>query len=140
VSNAYGRKLGLEQGTQRAFEKILQTTGDDTVEGTLKSEAVCQVNGVNTDGSCKTTPISTDNVTVRWRLECSASGGGTTTQSSTDATTFDGYSCPSGTVKEARYIEVSAIDRYTPMFPVHFSSINGDGTYHMSATAGMRTQ
>ena len=35
MSNAYSRKLALEQGAQRAIEKIMQTTGDDTVVGTL---------------------------------------------------------------------------------------------------------
>ena len=43
LSNAFTRKLGLEQGAQRAIEKIMQTTEDNTVEGTLAAEAVCQV-------------------------------------------------------------------------------------------------
>ncbi len=42
LSNAYSRKLALEQGAQRAIEKIMQTTDVDTVEGTLTSEAICQ--------------------------------------------------------------------------------------------------
>ena len=43
---------------------------DDTVEGTLTTEAVCQVNGTNADGTCKTSPITAANVTVSYRLEC----------------------------------------------------------------------
>jgi Flp pilus assembly protein TadG len=140
MSNAFSRKLALEQGAQRAIEKIMQTTEVDTVEGTLKTEAVCQVNGTNTDGTCKTTPITTANVTVTYRLECTDGAGAISAQTNTDSTVFDSYTCASGTTREARYIEVNVTDKYTPMFPVHFASYNGDGTYHMSATAGMRTQ
>jgi Flp pilus assembly protein TadG len=140
LSNAFSKKLTLEQGAQRAIERIMQTTADDTVEGTLKTEAVCQVNGTNSDGTCKTSPITTANVTVTYRLECTAAGGAIATQTSTDADTFDDFVCAAGTASEARYIEIAVTDTYTPMFPIHFSFINADGTYHLSATAGMRTQ
>ena len=140
MSNAFSRKLALEQGAQRAIEKIMQTTDVDTVEGTLATEAVCQVNGTNTDGTCKTSPITTANVTVTYRLECTNGAGTITTQTNTDSDLFNAYTCASGTTREARYIEVNVTDKYTPMFPVHFASYNSDGTYHMSATAGMRTQ
>ena len=141
MSNAFSRKLALEQGAQRAIEKIMQTTEGDTVEGTLTTEAVCQVNGTNADGTCKSSPITASNVTVTYRLECMDSTGAVAAQTSTDATTFDAFTCGSGTVKEARYIEVAVTDRYTPMFPIHFFSYNGgDGTYHLSAKAGMRTE
>lgn len=140
MSNAYSRKLAAEQGAHRAVEKIMQTTEDSTVENTLTTEAVCQVNGTNTDGSCKTSPISASDVTVTWRLECTDSGGLIAAQVSSDATTFDGFSCNVGTVREARYVSVTVNDKYTPMFPLRFIALNGDGTYHISATAGMRTQ
>jgi len=140
MSNAFGRKLALEQGAQRAIEKIMQTTGETTVEDTIKAEAVCQVDGVNADGSCKSSPITADDVTVTYRLECTDSAGAITTQTSTDATTFDDYYCATGTVTEAKYIQVAVVDTYTPLFPIHFAAINGDGTYHLSATAGMRTK
>jgi Flp pilus assembly protein TadG len=140
MSNAFSRKLALEQGAQRAIEKIMQTTANDTVEGTLKTEAVCQVNGTNTDGTCKTSPITTANVTVTYRLECTAAGGAITAQTSTDSDTFNAFTCAAGTLSEARYIEIAVADTYTPMFPIHFSFIDADGTYHLSATAGMRTQ
>lgn len=137
MSNAFSRKLALEQGAQRAIEKIMQTTEEDTVEGTLVTEAVCQVNGTNSNGTCKTTPISASDVTVTYRLECS-NGGTTSVQTSTDSTTFDAFTCSAGS-SQARYIQIAVSDRYTPMFPIHFSA-NSDGTYHLSATAGMRTQ
>jgi Flp pilus assembly protein TadG len=140
LSNAFSHKLALEQGAQRAIEKIMQTTGTTTVEDTVKTEAVCQVNGLNSDGTCKSSPIASGNVTVTYRLECTASGGAITTQTSADSTTFDAFTCDSGTLSEARYIEVAVTDTYTPMFPIHFSFIDPDGTYHLSATAGMRTQ
>lgn len=141
MSNAYSRKLALEQGAQRAIEKIMQTTETDTVENTLTTEAVCQVNGINTDGTCKTTPITASNVTVTWRLECTDSGGIVTTQTSNDAPTFDAYTCATGTTKEARYVQVALTDKYSPLFPIHFASFtSGDGTYHLAASAGMRTQ
>src|SRR4051794_24713583 len=75
MSNAYSRKLSLEQGAQRAIEMIQQTTQGETVDDTIKAEAVCQVNGTNTDGTCKASPITTANVTVDYRLECTNANG-----------------------------------------------------------------
>ena len=91
--------------------------------------------------SAKTSPITASNVTVSYRLECTDSAGSVSTYSSNDSAVFDAYTCGSGTVKEARYIQVALTDKYSPMFPVHFASFTaGDGTYHLSATAGMRTK
>ncbi|MEO5641146.1 MAG: TadE family protein [Sphingomicrobium sp.] len=140
MSNAFSRKLALEQGAQRAIEKIMQTTEDSTVEGTLKTEAICQVNGVNSDGSCKSSPITASNVTTMYTLECTGSGGAATTQQNSDPATFEAYTCGSGTTKSASYLSVIVTDQYTPLFPLHFSAFNSDGTYHLSATAGMRIE
>ena len=124
MSNAYTRKLALEQGAQRAIEKIMQT-----------------VNGLNADGTCKATPITAADVTVTYRLDCTDAAGTTASQTSTDATAFDAYTCAGGTVSEAKFISVHLTDKYTPIFPVHFSSFNtGDGTSHLAAPAGMRTK
>jgi Flp pilus assembly protein TadG len=138
ISNGMSRKLALEQGAHRAIEKIMQTTEDSTVQGTLSTEAVCQVNGVNADGTCKTSPITAANVTVTWRIEC-VQGEVMLSQESTDYATIDAATCNAGW-REAHYIRVTVTDKYTPMFPLHFSALNGDGTYHLSATAGMRTE
>lgn len=138
VSNAYSRKLALEQGAQRAIEKIMQTTSYTTVEATLATEAICQVNGMNANGTCKSSPISASNVTVTWRLQCTSSGGTVTNQVSTNSVTFDTYICPSGTASQAKYVQIDLTDKYTPMFAIHFASYNGDGTYHLHASAGMR--
>lgn len=146
MSNAYSRKLALEQGTQRSIEMIQQTTQDDTVDATIKNEVVCQVNGTTTTTTtsggkttttttCNTSPITTSDVTVTYRLECTSSSGTITVK--TGAAAAD--DCSPGE-KQAQYLSVGATDKYTPMFPIHFAGLDADGTYHLSATAGMRTQ
>ena len=139
LSNAYSRKLALEQGAQRAIEKIMQTTDVDTVEGTLKSEAICQVNGMNADGTCKSSPITASNVVISYRLECTTAAGTVTTQTSIDATAFDAFTCPAGIAKHARYIQIALTDSYSAIFPVLFSGAVA-GSYPLTATAGMRTE
>jgi Flp pilus assembly protein TadG len=141
MSNAYSRKLALEQGAQRAIEKIMNTTENSTVEATLANEAICQVNGVNANGTCKTSPITASDVTVTWRLDCTV-GGTTTSQSTTSSAAYDGYliACTTLGGTRAGYVSVTLADKYAPLFPVHFASFNsGDSTYHISATAGTRT-
>ena len=140
MSNAFSRKLALEQGAQRAIEKIMQTTGDNTVEGTLASEAVCQVNGTNANGSCKTSPITASDVTVTFRLECVNSAGAITTHTNSDSTALDAINCPSSD-RRRRYIQVALVDRYVPVFPIHFSGYDSTtGSYRITAAAGMRTE
>src|SRR5438270_3467554 len=144
VSNAYSKKLGLEQGAQRAIEKIMNTTETSTVETTLANEAVCQVNGTTTTGgvtTCNTTPITASNVTVSWTLDCTV-GGTMTAQTTTSSATYDGYvdACTTLGGTKAGYVQVRVTDKYTPLFPIHFAGFNtNDSTYHLSATAGTRT-
>src|SRR5690349_12360516 len=83
ISIAYGKKLELEQAAQRAMEKVMQTTGEDTPEDTIKKEAVCQYNGTDSGGVCLTAPITADNVTVTYSLKCD----GTVKNYSEDCTT-----------------------------------------------------
>jgi Flp pilus assembly protein TadG len=139
VSIAYGRRLELEQAVQRSIEKVMQTTGDTTVAGTIQKEAVCQINGTNPDGTCASGRLTTAEVTVTYRLECTDGAGALSTQETGDADTFDAYTCPNTTDTEARYIMATALDTYTPMFNVHFGT-GPDGVYDMSATAGVRVQ
>lgn len=140
LSSAYSRKLGLEQAAQRAIEKIMQTTGGDTVESTLKNEAVCQVNGTNSDGTCKSAPITTANVTVTYRLICRTNAGveqSNTTKS--DPIQFDALTCPSASPVPNRFIEVAIADTFTGIFVHKF--LSGDGkSIPINAAAGMRTQ
>lgn len=126
LSNGFGMKLRAEQAAQRSIEKVMQTTGVLTVEDTIAAEAVCQFNGTNSDGSCKTAPLTTGNVTVTHRLEC-------------DGVTTTAADC-TGTQKESRWVRVTVSTDYTPMFPMHFTGIGSDGKYHIQAVAGMRTE
>jgi Flp pilus assembly protein TadG len=125
VSIAYGKKLELEQAAQRAMEKVMQTTGEDTPENTIKKEAVCQYNGTTPDatGVCAGT-ITADNVTVSYSLTCN----GTVTTYSSDCTTGQ---------TEVRYITVIVRNNHAPMFDLHFGT-NADGTYHLAGQAGVR--
>src|SRR6266404_6211985 len=114
VSNAYSKKLALEQGAQRAIEKIMNTTETSSVEATLANEAVCQVNGTTTSGSvttCNTSPITASNVTVSWTLDCTV-GGTMTAQTTTSSTTYDGY-VTACTGTKAGYVQVTVTDKYT---------------------------
>lgn len=124
ISVAYGKNLQLEQAAQRAIEKVAQTTGEDTLQATIKTEAVCQFNGLNTDGTCKTAPLTDADVAVNFSLKCN---GVVTTW------TLD---CTAGQT-EVRYITTTVSYIFTPRFPMHFGT-ESDGTYHLSATAGVR--
>jgi Flp pilus assembly protein TadG len=149
VSNAYSRKLALEQGAQRAVEKIMDTTENATVESTLATEVQCQVNGSTTTTStsggvttstttCNTSP--TQNISVTWRLDCKT-GGATVSTSTTVSATYDALvaACTSPSIK-AGYVQVTVTDKYSPLFPIHFAAFNtSDSTYHLAATAGVRT-
>ena len=126
LSNGFGTKLRVEQAAQRSIEKVMQTTGVTTVEDTIAAEAVCQYNGTNADGSCKTAPLTTADVLVTHRLECN------------NVVTTD-PDCTPGQ-KEARWIQVTVSTDYTPMFPLKFSGIESNGKYHIESVAGMRTE
>ena len=120
MSNAFGRKLALEQAAQRAIERVMQTTADTTVEETIKSEAAEQAN------------VPEEQVTVTYQMECN--------QVLQDD--FDNDTCATGE-DEARYLMVTVTDVYQPMFPLHFSgydSSNDVQGYPIRAEAGMRTQ
>ena len=126
IAIAYGRSLELEQAAQRSIEKVMQTTGADTAEATIKKEAVCQINGTNSDGTCKSGRITTDNVTVTYSLTCN----GATVAYSSDCTTGQ---------TEVRYIQAKVTDTYKPVFARTFGQ-GSDGYYHLDATAGVRVQ
>ena len=126
LSNGFSNKLRLEQAAQRSIEKVMQTTGVTSVESTIASEAVCQFNGTNSDGTCKSAPITAANVTVTHRLEC-------------DGTLSAAEDCGSGET-ESRWVQVEIWSEYEPLFPIHFSGIDAGGKYRIEARAGMRTE
>jgi Flp pilus assembly pilin Flp len=113
MSNAFGLKLKCEQAAQRAIEKVMNTTADDTVEATLQEEAAEQAE----------VPLS--NVTVTFRLECNGAA-------------TEAEDCAPGETM-AQWIDVRVKDEYTPMFPVHFEGIDG-GVYEVEGRAGIRIQ
>jgi Flp pilus assembly protein TadG len=128
MSNAYGRKLAVEQAAQRAIEKVMQTTGVKSVADTIIDEVADQADIPEAEKA--------DKISVSYSLECDDEDP----QISSDADTFDTYACADGTVREARYIEVEINDVYQPMFPLHFGSYDSElGGYPVKATAGMRT-
>ncbi|MEO5578763.1 MAG: TadE/TadG family type IV pilus assembly protein [Sphingomicrobium sp.] len=126
LSNGFSSKLRLEQAAQRSIEKVMQTTGITSVEDTIVNEAVCQVNGTNQDGSCKTAPITAANVTVTHRLEC-------------NGVLSANVDCAEDEVS-SKWIQMTIWDDYEPLFPVHFSGIDEGGKYRIQASAGMRTE
>lgn len=126
LSNGFSRKLQLEQGAQRAVEKVMQTTGVLSVENTIANEVVCQVNGTQANGTCKTAPLTTANVTVTHRTECD------------NVLEADGE-CEDEQAK-AVWLKVTVWSDYTPLFPVRFTGIDANGKYRLQAVAGMRTQ
>jgi hypothetical protein len=88
----------------------------------------------------KTSSTCSCTVSVDWRLDCTDGAGTVTTQTTPHFTVYDDYVCGVGTVREARYVQVTVTDKYTPMFLVHFASFtSSDHSYHIAATAGTRT-
>ena len=114
MSNGFSRKLKIEQAAQRSIEKIMNTSASDTIENTLAAEAADQAD----------VPLA--NVTVTYRLEC-------------DGAATDAAECTEDQ-DTSQWITVTVVDQYEPLFSRHFAGINGDGTYHLSATAGVRIQ
>jgi Flp pilus assembly pilin Flp len=115
VSQAFNRRLTLEQAAQRAIEKVMQTTGNTTPEETIKAEAAAQGD------------VSENDVIVTYRLECDGEA----------AEDFD-TECDEGAA-ESRWLQVTVSGTYEPMFPTHYFGDSDDKLYHMTATAGMRT-
>ena len=128
ISVAYGKKLELEQAAQRAIEKVGQTTGADTPENTIKTEAVCQFNGTDSGGNCLTPAdgIVSGDVIVNYSLTCDGADQDYATDCADGAT-------------EVRYIEAAITHEYEPMFPLRFGT-EADGKYHLTGTAGVRVQ
>ena len=119
MANGFATKLKLEQAAQRAIEKVMQTTGNGTSEDTIKAEAASQAE------------VAVDNVTVNFRLECDG-----TLQADPNGECLD-------TQKTSKWVTVTVNDKYKPLFALKkfkFSGLESDGTYHISAKAGMRTQ
>lgn len=122
LSRGYSTKLQLEQAGQRAIEKIMQTSFQTTAADSLKTEAA---GAAGVDSSA---------VTVNYWLECD--GVKQTTGTMDEA--YNGV-CGSG-AKYARYLSVSIVKTYTPMFAFRFAGANSNGTYTLTGKSGVRVQ
>jgi Flp pilus assembly protein TadG len=121
LSNAYARKLTLEQAAQRGMEKIMQTTEGGSVDDTAIGEIAA------------TAAVDATKVTMSDRLECTNKTSGARRElPATDE-------CNTTTEYEARYLLVTVRDEFTPMFPITFGA-NAEGRYPMTVKVGMRTQ
>jgi Flp pilus assembly protein TadG len=117
ISRAYSARLQLEQAAQRSIEKVQQYRTTSSTFSTLQAEAMAAAN------------VASSAVTVDPWLECNGTR-------QTDYNT----SCTAGQV-QARYITVSIVKQFTPMFGTRFfPGANADGTYTLVGDAGMRTQ
>ena len=137
LSIVVGRRLELEQAAHRAIERVMQTTGELTVEDTIKQEVVCQINGMTEGGDCAEGRMTAEKTTVTYKLECTDPGGTLTTQESTVSETFEAFVCPVANSAEARYVSVTVTDTYDPIFPANYGT-DSDGIYRLTAEAGIR--
>ena len=126
VGSAFSRKVALEQGAQRAVEKVMQTTELDNVQDTIAGEVAVQAE------------VSESQVKVAFPRYCDER------KMPDVARDEDGFAegdpCAPGE-KEAHYILVSVSDEYKPMFPaLGMGKKLANGNYLVVAQAGMRTK
>ena len=119
ISRAVSTKLKLAQAAQRAVERVQRSgyTNSTDYKTALETEA-------------ETVAGTGSNATVTAWLEC----GSSTTRLSFTA------NC-SGTEPYSRHVDVTITKPFTPLFGTQFfPGANSDGTYTVSALAGMRVQ
>ena len=165
LSMAYSRKLEIEQGAQRAIEKVMQTTTKDTVHGTLAAEAAAAAK------------VPVNQVTVKYTIECDGTEKDITANVATyqaaadakvaayDKAVADGlaadpdfdvssvpaidYSdidtsnleCTAGTTTQRSYITVNITDSYEPVIDPRWVGIKSDGgKFPITVDTGIRTK
>ena len=134
VGSAFSRKLGLEQGAQRAVEKIMQTTELANVQDTIAGEVAIQAD-VNQNQVSVTFPRYCSN---RLMPDVDADADGLVDRD--DNGFAKGEPCQSSE-KEAHYIMIVVADEYEPMFQsVGLGEKLPSGNYRIDAKAGMRTK
>jgi Flp pilus assembly protein TadG len=125
VGLAFSRKLALEQGAQRAVEKVMQTTQLQTVQGTIADEVALQAD------------VDPSQVSVTFPKFCDDRELPDTGRDD------DGFAlgdCNPGE-KAAWYIQVVVTDDYEPLFSsVSLGTKLANGKYRIVAKAGMRTK
>ncbi|WP_300975548.1 TadE/TadG family type IV pilus assembly protein [Sphingomonas sp. LHG3406-1] len=125
IALAYSRKLALEQGAQRAVEKVMQTTQLKQVQTTIADEVAIQAK------------VDASRVTVTFPKYCD---GRLLPDLGRDDDGFAKGECdPDET--PAHYIQVVVTDEYKPLFPtLHLGTKLSNGKYRVIAQAGMRTK
>jgi pilus assembly protein CpaE len=127
VGAAFSRKLALEQGAQRAVEKVMQTTELTTVQDAIAGEVAIQAD------------VKPEQVKVEFPRYC---GTRKMPDVARDPETglAEGDPCNPGET-EAHYIMVSVSDEYKPIFPaLGMGKKLANGNYKVVAEAGMRTK
>ena len=114
MTTAFNRKLELEQGVQRAIERVMQTTGNKTPEDTIKEEVATAAG------------VEEDQVVVTFSLTCA----GTPTPIN--------QACAPGQA-EVRYLNVVATDTFTPMIPLAALGMQKDH-FTLTVESGVRTK
>lgn len=117
ISRAYSEKLHLEQAAQRSIEKVMNNQMQASTYNALVLEAA------------EAAGVSATDVTVEYWLECNGV-----------RQTLYATNCPDGEVY-SRYITVAIAKDFDPMFGTqYFPGANADGTFTITAEAGIRTQ
>ncbi len=145
LSNAYARKLNIEQAAQRGLEKVMQTTENGRVDATAEAEIEAAADlrpeqvtlTVTQECTHKTTGVRRSlNITVPAAVTTVVAAVG---EESFIEQPFDPANQCSPTEYRANYILVVAVDEFTPMFPIKFGA-NASGKYPIRVRVGVRTQ
>lgn len=127
LSRAYSDRLQLEQAAQRTVEKVEQQRTVATDYSSLANEAATAA-GITATSS---------NPSVNQWLECSSDGGATWTSQGANSISSQ---CPNGTDIPARYVTIQIRKNFTPIVRTQYLGTNADGTYTLTAQAGIRVQ
>lgn len=126
LARGYSIKLQLEQVAQRSVEKVMNGLADRTQLDAIKVEAASAAG------------VAQSAVTTNAWLECSpASGSGTPTYY--NYPTDDDQPCANG-LTARRYLRVTIVKTFSPIFNFQWSGANADGTYTISGATSVRTQ
>lgn len=146
LSNAYSRKLVIEQAAQRGIERIMQTTAGGTVDMTAEAEIEEAAGLDDSDVAFSVTLECTHRTTgARRRLLVTAPEALTgdvedaAEETADNDTATEAVSCDESTELVANYVQVVAVDEFEPMFPLKFGA-NAAGRYPIRVQVGMRTQ
>jgi Flp pilus assembly protein TadG len=127
LSKAYSDRLELEQAAQSTIEKLEQQHTVATDYSSLKAEAAARA-GI--------TPTASNPTVTQW-LECSSDNGATWTSQGNNSLANE---CPNGTDLPARYVTITVSKTYSPIIGMPYIANNANGTYTLTARAGLRIQ